>query len=103
MESTGGQSDLTGLCYHSLQNLRVDMALVTGRVSAQEVEILSALDVPDVDALSSVNGDRQAGVVVAHDISIQVNKALVSLMSEGSHGGRSERLYFPSHACGQHI
>ena len=40
------------------------MALVDGRVRAQEIEILFALDVPDVHTLTSVQNYRQGVVIV---------------------------------------
>ena len=77
MEGARRQRDLLGLVNHSLEDLRVDVALVAGRVPAEEVEVLFALDVPHENTFATVNSDGERPVVAAHFRIVQVDERLV--------------------------
>ena len=52
------QCEFLRLCIHRTYDARVAMALVDGRVRAEEIEVLLALNVPDVHAFAAVQNNR---------------------------------------------
>lgn len=79
MESSRSLSDLHRLFHEGFQDLGVTVALVVGRVTAEEVEVLAALHVPHVDALSASQCNRQRLVVVRAVLQVQVDVILVGV------------------------
>lgn len=63
VESAGAEGQAAGLLNKDLDELGVAVALVDGTVGRQEVKVVAALGVPDVDALS-LGEDNGNGVVV---------------------------------------
>lgn len=64
VESAAGEGELAALLHHHVDDARVAVALVYGRVGTQEVEILFALHVPDVAAFALAEHYGQGVVVV---------------------------------------
>lgn len=65
MEGTRRKGDLLGLINHGFEDLRVHMALVACGVAAEEVEVLAALDIVDIDSFAAVHSHRKARIVMA--------------------------------------
>lgn len=73
------EGQAASLLGEGLDELRVAVALVDGAVGGQEVEVLAALGVPDVDALGAGEDDGQRVVVVG---------GVLVLGRNGAGGGR---------------
>ena len=58
VKGPGRQCQLLRLGIHRSDDVRVAMALVDSRVGAEEVEVLLALDVPDVHPFAAVQNNR---------------------------------------------
>lgn len=67
VESTGAEGQAAGLLDEDLDELGVAVALVDGTVGRQEVKVVAALRVPDVDTLS-LGEDNGNGVVVVSGV-----------------------------------
>ncbi|MEY9791490.1 hypothetical protein ABIE77_006049 [Sinorhizobium fredii] len=63
-EGARGERQLLRLLHHRLEDHRVAMALVDGRIGRQTVQIAVALDVPDEDAFAARQHDVERLVVV---------------------------------------
>lgn len=63
----------------SLENLGVTVTLVNCRVGRQEVQVLLAFNVPNVDTLGSFGNDGNRVVVVAAEIVFHSDKVVVGL------------------------
>lgn len=68
VESTRREREAAGLLGQGLHEFGVAVALVNGRVGGQEVHVLAALGVPDVDALSAGKDDGERRVVVSSEL-----------------------------------
>ena len=63
-EGARGERHPPGLIFQGLDDSRVAVSLVHGRIGAQEIQVLAAVEVPDPDALGLVDDDVQRMVVV---------------------------------------
>ena len=63
-EGARGQRKLAGLGDQGVDDAGMVVALVDGRIGAQAVEVLLAVDVPDPDALGLVDDDIQGMVIM---------------------------------------
>ena len=66
------------------------MALVTGGITAKEVKVLSAFDVPYENPFTAVDCHGQASVIVAHLGQVQVNDILCSSAERSSSRMRAQ-------------
>lgn len=64
VESTGAQRESRSLVNQHLDQLRMAVALVHGRVGGEEIEIGASLGVPDSSTSSAGKDDRKRVVVV---------------------------------------
>eukprot|EP00515_Schizochytrium_aggregatum_P017286 CAMPEP_0202097642 /NCGR_PEP_ID=MMETSP0965-20130614/1310_1 /ASSEMBLY_ACC=CAM_ASM_000507 /TAXON_ID=4773 /ORGANISM="Schizochytrium aggregatum, Strain ATCC28209" /LENGTH=849 /DNA_ID=CAMNT_0048666027 /DNA_START=98 /DNA_END=2648 /DNA_ORIENTATION=+ len=87
VEGTGGEGEGGGLVDERLHELGVGVALVDGRVRAEEVEVFAALDVPDLGALALGEGDGERGVVVAAELVLERHERLGGALAAGGSGG----------------
>ena len=91
VESAGAESEGGGLLSQSLDEFRVAMALVDSAVGREEVHVLAALGVPDVDALGLGEDDGERVVVVSSVLVFGGNGALggrgVEARGRGAVGG----------------
>lgn len=100
VKSAGAQGQAAGLLSQSFDELGVAVTLVDSTVSGKEVEVLVAFGVPDVDALSLGEDDRQRMVVVSSVLGLSGNGGVrgrgVVARVVGC-GGRGARLCVGSH------
>lgn len=76
VEGAGAEGEGGGLLDEGLDELGVAVALVDGRVGGEEVHVLAALGVPDVDALGLGEDDGERMVVVGGILVLGGNGAL---------------------------
>lgn len=95
VESARAESETAGLLGDNLDELRVAMALVDGAVGGEEVEVVAALGIPDVDALGTGKNDGQRVVVVGGvlvlggDGAVGGGGVVAGVVGERGIGGRS--------------
>eukprot|EP00047_Mylnosiga_fluctuans_P001584 m.221006 g.221006 ORF g.221006 m.221006 type:complete len:320 (-) comp10495_c0_seq1:8-967(-) len=76
VEGTRGQGEDIGLLVQSSQDLGMAVALVHSGVGAEKVEVLLAINVPDMHALAAVQDNRQRVVVVGAILVLEAHEAL---------------------------
>ncbi len=75
VEGARAEGQAAGLFGEGAHQLRVAVTLVDGAVGGQEVEVVLALGVPDVDALGAGEDDGQRVVVVGGELVLGGNGA----------------------------
>lgn len=76
VESARAQGEAASLLGESLDELGVAVTLVDGTVGREEVEVLAALRVPDIDTLGAGKDNGKRMVVVSGELVLGSNGAL---------------------------
>lgn len=87
VEGTGAEGEPAGLLGESLDELGVAVALVDSTVGGEEIDVVFALRVPDVDARGLGEDDGERVVVVCRKFELRLDGALCGRGVESRVGG----------------